>query len=441
VPDEAKEPKGEDPNGSPPATTDATFGVAVAGAVQGLVVTLLAAVASLGFVAFVGGAVLWARFYALGLPPDQVVIAVPREYLITVGATVLTGAAVLGVLAIGITYLIDWNGCPSLPTRTTLLVLTGIALAAIVSFDQDLSQGKWIEAVVIGGIVLVGSWLVALKLNEPVRRVDDATLGSPATPTPSVRISTLGALMLGLTVLFRRGPQAAPSPSPVAAPPSPVRLKPAGLWLQALIFGLGGLAFAAFFPGGWVVVGYAVTVLLYLCLLGVARASGNRFAPFAMVLFGAVVLFAAGLAVARALQTVQVQPAVALRTNEAAPVCGVYVAESSDRLYLGRLDEDRKDAGSTVGGDAGHLFWLDRKAVTGWGVSGLEDQEHADEVLRALQIRVLEERRERIATTEQTAPNEAGQSTTTTKKTLTKVPDPDPGAPGCTIYTPNAPAG
>jgi hypothetical protein len=77
------------------------------GRLQALAATLLGAVASLTFVAFVGATVLWARAYALGLPTDMVVSVVPKSQLIATGASTLGGFAVLGLLAAGVLYIID----------------------------------------------------------------------------------------------------------------------------------------------------------------------------------------------------------------------------------------------------------------------------------------------------------------------------------------------
>lgn len=50
---------------------------------------LVSLVVSVGFVAFAGKAVLWARFSALGVPADQVVKAVPQDEAVAVGASFL----------------------------------------------------------------------------------------------------------------------------------------------------------------------------------------------------------------------------------------------------------------------------------------------------------------------------------------------------------------
>jgi hypothetical protein len=63
-----------------------------------------------GFVAVVGGAVLWARFYAAGLPPDQAVSLVPNGELIVVGAATLIPFFVFAGAMVLIVYLLgpDW---------------------------------------------------------------------------------------------------------------------------------------------------------------------------------------------------------------------------------------------------------------------------------------------------------------------------------------------
>lgn len=64
-------------------------------------VTLLGAAAGItGFVALVGGAILWIRFDELGLPADRAVAALPKSVLLAVGAHTVVGPIVAGLVAL-----------------------------------------------------------------------------------------------------------------------------------------------------------------------------------------------------------------------------------------------------------------------------------------------------------------------------------------------------
>jgi len=58
-----------------------------------------------GFVAFMGGAILWARFDELELPPEQAVAAVPQTELIVIGAGFLSRALLIALFAVAFLYL------------------------------------------------------------------------------------------------------------------------------------------------------------------------------------------------------------------------------------------------------------------------------------------------------------------------------------------------
>ena len=130
--------------------------LALGGAVQSVLVTLIGAAASLGFVAFIGGAVLWARFYALGLPPDQGVAVMPRTELVSTGAAALAGFGLAGALGVAGAYLLDRNGSASRPTRFGLLLLTAAALWLIVHYAPDhRGIGYFVAAVVLATSVAI----------------------------------------------------------------------------------------------------------------------------------------------------------------------------------------------------------------------------------------------------------------------------------------------
>jgi hypothetical protein len=75
------------------------------------VLAVLAAVGTgvgvLGWVAFVGGAILWVRAHEAGLPPAQSVAVTPRAVLLAVGAEILSPAA--GAAILGVILLYAWN--------------------------------------------------------------------------------------------------------------------------------------------------------------------------------------------------------------------------------------------------------------------------------------------------------------------------------------------
>jgi len=149
----------EDTAGAPPAANGGGSSAPLGwepwavGRLQALAATLLGAVASLTFVAFVGAAVLWAHAYALGLPTDAVVSVVPKSELVATGASTLAVFAVLGLLAAGVLYILDPSGVPSLQTRIGLAVLVAVELGISVYY-ADLTTREYIACAIAFALIL-----------------------------------------------------------------------------------------------------------------------------------------------------------------------------------------------------------------------------------------------------------------------------------------------
>lgn len=378
--------------GDPPEGLRLVFG----GAVQSVLVTVIGAAASLGFVAFIGGAVLWARFYALGLPPDQGVAVMPRTELVSTGAAALAGFGLAGALGVAGAYLLDRNGSVSRPTRFGLLLLTAAALWLIVHYAPHHQAIGYF----VGAVVLATSVAIPFLAAQP----------PPEAPE-------------------------ADDPVPGVEPPPPVSLTRAGTAAQITIFALGALAFWLIFATPWIVASFGLAIGLYLAVMSIARSSGTRFAPYAVALFLAIVIFGGGLSALRSLELHQVQPIAAVRAGEADAVCGLFVTETSDRLYLGRLDIDRARPGPEVRGNTGHIFWLDKHEVTGWTLGALQNTGDAELALAVLRRRVLDERRRRVVvrdTTTRTGDKPPVHTVTTTVTAPSTAPAARPAT--CSVY-------
>lgn len=72
-----------------------------------LMPVLISAGSLLGFVAFAGGVILWTRFHAIGVPPEQAVDAVPDGELIATGSVLLLLFGFFGALALVSAFLVD----------------------------------------------------------------------------------------------------------------------------------------------------------------------------------------------------------------------------------------------------------------------------------------------------------------------------------------------
>lgn len=103
---------------------------------------------------------------------------------------------------------------------------------------------------------------------------------------------------------------------------------------------------------------WLAAMLLVVGVLGaatflVARATG-RFAWYGIAVFVAVVLYGAALNISRTVRDPKVQPAALVRKSDDRVLCGVYVTQTDDRVYLGRVQRDGKRAMKGVG----RMFWV-----------------------------------------------------------------------------------
>src|SRR6185437_8519938 len=120
---------------------------------------LLTGAGLLGFVAFAGAVIVWTRFEAIEVPPDQAVKAVPRDELVASGASLLLIFGFFGVLAVLATYLVDRGGRATPGVSRVLLALVALEGVIGLVLTGDLSMRSVVVG--IGFAVLVGVALVS----------------------------------------------------------------------------------------------------------------------------------------------------------------------------------------------------------------------------------------------------------------------------------------
>lgn len=156
---------------------------------QTLLVQVLGAVAAgigvLGFVTFFGGAILWIRFDQAQLPANEAVALVPREVLLTTGASFLVPALMIALGAVLIVVLIRalheaWSSRRATPANQAgnvtgfedlsargrfaaegaFLVFLLAAEIALVAPDEITVDWPRIGLALVGIVTLTISWLV-----------------------------------------------------------------------------------------------------------------------------------------------------------------------------------------------------------------------------------------------------------------------------------------
>jgi outer membrane protein OmpA-like peptidoglycan-associated protein/MFS family permease len=138
---------------------------------------LLTGASLIGFVAFAGGVIVWTRFSAAKVPPDQAVNAVPRDELVAIGSAVLLLFGFFGVLALISVFLIDRGGRATPGMARALLVVFLIEGIAAIIIAEDVSVARTLAVAEMFGLaVAAGLWatfvttFVELKDDLPARK-------------------------------------------------------------------------------------------------------------------------------------------------------------------------------------------------------------------------------------------------------------------------------
>ena len=142
---------------------------------------IAAGIGVLGFVTFFGAAILWIRFDQAALPANDAVAVVPREVLLTTGASFLVPALLLAlgaVLAVvlfrvALTDLYPHRGVEGMTPRRRFLAeaafLSVVLAVEIVLVAPDAVTANPLRALLlslVGGATLGASWLVLRKTGR-----------------------------------------------------------------------------------------------------------------------------------------------------------------------------------------------------------------------------------------------------------------------------------
>lgn len=325
----------------------------------------------LGFVIFFGGAIIWVRADTAELPATEAVAAIPRNVLVTTGATFLFPAFLVAAGVVAIVFLIglvfDWRKQGSLkPIREQAKSFT--REAAQLGRAAAAAQQAWKAA---------DAMLTSRKDDLDEARKRNA---------PGAEIAELEAAVQGHRVETDRLQAAAEGATSAASSAkanaddlteeSEVELKHSTRqwWLEL------GVAFVALlvlvpWQNGAI---FHVQSGLELAVLILAAASGTALALLVyrstekFVWFGVVAVIAVGvyLAAATYLSThrnAKMQPIAALRSGHP-PVVGAFVAETSEDLYVGTFREDEAPP---------RLIVIPRSQVTEIAIGPLLDQDAA----------------------------------------------------------------
>jgi hypothetical protein len=333
-------------------------------------------VVSAGFVSLVGAAILWVRFWAARIPADDALAAVPESQLLVVGGQALIVFGLLAVAAVVVVWLLDGKGRAIRASRRGLaaLIVAELLLAMLLA---DLPEGQLVWLLigfVLGAFLLhflvdraLGSRSV-LRASQPLAKswtwwktLFKRPKGEDEAPIrPLARVAwrafpllllagalyfafeahgldrwvkVLGPIALAAVLFVAPGGVAGVAPSPNADSLEPPRHALALTTLVCLFVLLAR-------DERWLAGAAVVAALLAGACLAIAGSSGMRFAPYGVAVLLSVPIFGAAVRILSAWDSPEAQPVAAISENLERTVCGLFVAETDDRLYLARVELD-----------------------------------------------------------------------------------------------------
>ena len=378
---------------------------------QAAVPAIASAIGFTGFVSVLGAAVVWMRFSTAGLPADQAVHDLPLSEWLATGAVSLILYLILGLLAVLVVYLLQgvvlsavMNSKPEdgdqkealqgeLALNRTRLKAVDDGLKALAPegkfpepgtdearrYSQVKAEKQQLAAVVDqqaaevfeaeqkeikdasgrgsqwGLMLLAGAELIVVMLRTDISTLGKALLG--------VATAVLSGLVLAGA--YRLG-----DPTSATA-----RTRS---WRVALgLIALGAFGVVLLVAQTWTFPAVAAVGLFWLAELAIGRLHPRRFFWYGASIFASVGLFGAVLTYSRDAHAPSAQAAAVL-LNDGCVVRGLWVGESSKRVFLARLAppsekaEDNMPLPAQSPLDTGRVFWLDRSDVVSESVGELK---------------------------------------------------------------------
>jgi hypothetical protein len=282
----------------------------------------------LGWVTFLGGSILWIKAAESGLPATEAVAVTPKTVLLTQGAEVAALAVMVAVGAVGILYVVD-------------------------QFLQNhgafrLSAAKAIEEVHEANVDAAREEEVSLQRQaaESQRIAEEARLRAGEGPDDSRKQALERAAQEQLRIAVEDERRASAAKEGFeAAERELTRCRQVTIqrgrnerWTRRGLLGLlllgAPVAFALVNELSWTGVGGVLLIAALGSGLSALVLARERWVWFGVAAFLTVSIALTATTFIRTKEELKVEPAAVLREG-AGPVCGFFVAQTSDHVYLG----------------------------------------------------------------------------------------------------------
>jgi hypothetical protein len=369
---------------------------------------LLTAGGFVGFLAFAGSVIVWTRFQAAQVPPDQVVAAYPRGELVAVASALLLIFGFVGVLATIVLYLVNPEGKASIGVSRGLLGLLAVeGLAAISLVDRPWDH-KLLALELFMLPLFVALWATFLYeredlgeepesdedgeprwLNETFQDllpdyllrsafVNRTILAVSLTvivslvlaiwlPVEWVAIGALAVICIGPTAWLIWKLAVTERQTTRTLQQGEIPFERQGQVLIGVLLAFGAIVPSLLLGSSWLPFSLIAAVALIAAVWRVAVLPGG-FMWFGLAVFISVPLFGTITGIVRNVADPQVQP-VALIREEDGPdeaIQGVYVTETSDRVYFATVATE--GCTDKLVPNSGRLLWVPKQDVVAMSI-------------------------------------------------------------------------
>lgn len=353
-----------------------------------------------GFAAVVGGIVVWLRFDALHLPADTAVAAMPRTELIVIGVSTLLPFIALGLALVVLAYVFAANRL--VPSRSWIDLPAVWAGAELGPAGDPPPKDPGAQPSPEGE-----AKTRLATLMQDVRKATARASAAGKVGRPSVvedQLTLVNGVNAALAQEFNwlaELPAETPSPQLVQLKPALSQLEAAieaaKVQVQSakseadrrqrgsrstIIFSTAvvlavemALVFARGAPSlPQTILLAAIAVVLTLTTLRLAESTPG-FAVFGVSIFVSILLFGTATTLLSTYHTPKVQPMALLRSGQDTGLTGFFVAETSDRVYLVRIQG--KQSGERFEPSFPRLVVLPRSSIVAMEVGPLQTQSAA----------------------------------------------------------------
>jgi hypothetical protein len=365
---------------------------------------ILTAGGFVGFLAFAGSIIVWTRFQAAEVPPDQAVAAYPRGELVAVASALLLIFGFVGVLAVLILFLVNPKGEASIGVSRALLGLLAVeGLAAIFLVDRPWDQDKVLALELFMLPLFVALWATFLYERENLGAESD---GGKSGSLPlvgdtfqdilpdyllrsafvnrtilAVSLTIIVSLVLALWISLEwvaigalavicAGPTAwliwklavSERPKTRTLDRGEIPFERQGQVLIGVLLLLGAIVPSVLLSSRWLPFSLFAAVALIAAVWRVAVIA-DSFMWFGLAVFISVPLFGTITGIVRNVADPQVQPVALIRKDDGPDeaIQGIYVTETDDRVYFATVATE--GCTDELVPNSGRLLWVPKSDV------------------------------------------------------------------------------